>query len=139
MKNLVHRLSDPRDPSYPFTDTYICSNCNERLNINDTKCNVCQLHIHGMVKKSSASNQARRKIIAPDYNTILTAKKSKSIKQDNSININADLNVAAKAIFKHSMILILVLGAMLAMLIAYDLNQNIVKSRDNYLETLINE
>ena len=135
MKNLVHRLADPRDPSYPFTDTYICSNCNERLNINDTKCNVCQLHIHGMVKKSSSSNQPRKKIIAPDYNTILTTKKSKSIKQDNSININVD----AKAIFKHSMILILVLGAMLAMLIAYDLNQNIVKSRDNYLETLINE
>ena len=139
MKNLVHRLSDPRDPSYPFTDTYICSNCNERLNINDTKCNVCQSHIDGMLKKSSASNQTRKKIIAPDYNTILSSKKSKSIKQDNSININADLNVDAKAIFKHSMILILVLGAMLAMLIAYDLNQNIVKSRDNYLEILINE
>ena len=92
-----------------------------------------------MVKKSSASNQTRKKIITPDYNTILTAKKTKSLKQDNSININSDLNVDAKAIFKHSMILILVLGAMLAMLIAYDLNQNIVKSRDNYLETLINE
>ena len=139
MKNLVHRLADPRDPSYPFTDTYICSNCNERLKINDSKCNVCQLYIHGMVKKSSASNQTRKKIITPDYNTILTAKKTKSLKQDNSININADLNIEAKAIFKHSIIFILTLGAMLAMLIAYDLNQNIVKSRDNYLETLINE
>ena len=139
MKNLVHRLADPRDPSYPFTDTYICSNCNERLKINDSKCNVCQLYIHGMVKKSSASNQTRKKIITPDYNTNLTAKKTKSLKQDNSININADLNIEAKAIFKHSIILILTLGAMLAILIAYDLNQNIVKSRDNYLETLINE
>ena len=139
MKNLVHRLADPRDPSYPFTDTYICSNCNERLMINDSKCNVCQLYIHGMVKKSSASNQTRKKIITPDYNTILTAKKTKSLKQDNSININADLNIEAKAIFKHSIIFILTLGAMLAILIAYDLNQNIVKSRDNYLETLINE
>ena len=139
MKNLVHRLADPRDPSYPFTDTYICSNCNERLKINDSKCNVCQLYIHGMVKKSSASNQTRKKIITPDYNTILTAKKTKSLKQDNSININADLNIEAKAIFKHSIIFILTLGAMLAILIAYDLNQNIVKSRDNYLETLINE
>ena len=92
-----------------------------------------------MVKKSSASNQTRKKIITPDYNTILTAKKTKSLKQDNSININADLNIEAKAIFKHSIILILTLGAMLAILIAYDLNQNIVKSRDNYLETLINE
>ena len=92
-----------------------------------------------MVKKSSASNQTRKKIITPDYNTILTAKKTKSLKQDNSININADLNIEAKAIFKHSIIFILTLGAMLAMLIAYDLNQNIVKSRDNYLETLINE
>ena len=139
MKNLVHRLADPRDPSYPFTDTYICSNCNERLKINDSKCNVCQLYIHGMVKKSSASNQTRKKIITPDYNTILTAKKTKSLKQDNSININADLNIEAKAIFKHSIIFILTLWAMLAILIAYDLNQNIVKSRDNYLETLINE
>ena len=139
MKNLVHRLADPRDPSYPFTDTYICSNCNERLKINDSKCNVCQLYIHGMVNKSSASNQTRKKIITPDYNTILTAKKTKSLKQDNSININADLNIEAKAIFKHSIIFILTLGAMLAILIAYDLNQNIVKSRDNYLETLINE
>jgi len=92
-----------------------------------------------MVKKSSASNQTRKKIITPDYNTILTAKKTKSLKQDNSININADLNIEAKAIFKHSIIFILTLGAMLAILIAYDLNQNIVKSRDNYLETLINE
>ena len=139
MKNLVHRLADPRDPSYPFTDTYICSNCNERLKINDSKCNVCQLYIHGMVKKSSASNQTRKKIITPDYNTILTAKKTKSLKQDNSININADLNIEAKSIFKHSIIFILTLGSMLAILIAYDLNQNIVKSRDNYLETLINE
>ena len=92
-----------------------------------------------MVKKSSASNQTPKKIITPDYNTILTAKKTKSLKQDNSININADLNIEAKAIFKHSIIFILTLGAMLAILIAYDLNQNIVKSRDNYLETLINE
>ena len=107
--------------------------------INDSKCNVCQLYIHGMVKKSSASNQTSKKIITPDYNTILTAKKTKSLKQDNSININADLNIEAKAIFKHSIIFILTLGAMLAILIAYDLNQNIVKSRDNYLETLINE
>ena len=134
MKNLVHRLADPRDPSYPFTDTYICSNCNERLNINDSKCNICELYIHGMVKKIRSSKQPNRKIITPNYDTILTTKKPRPTKQDTSININNDLNVEVKAIFKHSIILIISLGAMLAILIAYDLNQNIVKSRYNYLE-----
>tara|TARA_Y100000590_G_scaffold50216_1_gene52981 strand:+ start:659 stop:931 length:273 start_codon:yes stop_codon:yes gene_type:complete len=87
-----------------------------------------------MVKKTRSSKQPNRKIITPNYDTILTTKKPRPTKQDTSININNDLNVEVKAIFKHSIILIISLGAMLAILIAYDLNQNIVKSRYNYLE-----
>ena len=60
MQNLVHRLSDPRDPSYPFSDTYICSKCNERLQIDDTHCTVCNLGIHGMVKPIIAKKRSKK-------------------------------------------------------------------------------
>ena len=53
MKNLVHRLSDPRDPAYPFSNTYICSNCNERLTINDTECKICDLYIESIYELKS--------------------------------------------------------------------------------------
>ena len=60
MQNLVHRLSDPRDPSYPFSDTYICSKCNERLQVDDTHCTVCNLGIHGMVKPIIAKKRSKK-------------------------------------------------------------------------------
>ena len=67
MKNLVHRLSDPRDPAYPFSNTYICSNCNERLTINDTECKICDLYIHGMIKKPAEVGDTNKKTVKPDY------------------------------------------------------------------------
>ena len=50
MKNYVHRLSDPRDPAYPFSDTFICSNCNERLSLESKSCDICNLYIYGEVE-----------------------------------------------------------------------------------------
>ena len=134
MKNLVHRLADPRDPSYPFTDTYICSNCNERLSINDAKCNVCELYIYGMVNKGTTVKQVRKNNVSPNYSTILKTNKNKTKETNTQINIESNLNEEASSLFRQSILLIIILGTLLAMLIAYDLNQNIVKTRNNYLE-----
>ena len=134
MKNLVHRLADPRDPSYPFTDTYICSNCNERLSINDAKCNVCELYIYGMVNKGTTVKQVRKNNVSPNYSTILRTKKNKTKESNTQINIESNLNEDASSLFRQSILLIIILGTLLAILIAYDLNQNIVKTRNNYLE-----
>ncbi len=134
MKNLVHRLADPRDPSYPFTDTYICSNCNERLSINDDKCNVCELYIYGMVNKGTTVKQVRKNNVSPNYSTILRTKKNKTKESITQINIESNLNQDASSLFRQSISLIIILGTLLAILIAYDLNQNIVKPRNNYLE-----
>ena len=134
MKNLVHRLADPRDPSYPFTDTYICSNCNERLSINDTKCNVCELYIYGMVNKETTVKQVRKNNVSPNYSTILKTNKNKTKESNTQINIESNLNEEASSLFRQSILLIIILGTLLAMLIAYDLNQNIVKTRNNYSE-----
>ena len=49
MINYVHRLSDPRDPAYPFSDTYVCSKCNERLSLDDSSCDICNLYIYGEI------------------------------------------------------------------------------------------
>ena len=134
MKNLVHRLADPRDPSYPFTDTYICSNCNERLSINDAKCNVCELYIYGMVNKGTTVKQVRKNNVSPNYSTILKTNKNKTKETNTQINIESNLNEEASSLFRQSILLIIILGTLLAMLLAYDLNQNIVKTRNNYLE-----
>ena len=53
MANYVHRLSDPRDPAYPFSDTFVCSKCNERLSLDATTCDICNLYIYGEVDSSS--------------------------------------------------------------------------------------
>ena len=41
MPKFAHKLSDPRDPGYPFSNTFVCSNCNERIYINDLTCQTC--------------------------------------------------------------------------------------------------
>ena len=137
MKNLVHRLSDPRDPAYPFSDTYICSNCNERLQLDDSSCTICNMNIHGMVNKS-ATNTADQPTngIKDDFVTIKKAKNipTKNYKPKKSFAQVDDNSVEVSSLFKESVILVLILGSMLIGLIVYDLNQNIVKTRGNNLE-----
>ena len=132
VKNLVHRLADPRDPAYPFSDTYICSNCNERLQLDDTACDICNLNIHGMVKKS-ASPVPNNSINGTD-NSFITIKKAKHIPHKKYSSSSAVANIEVSSLFKESVKLVLVLGLMVVALIAYDLNQNIAKTRGNKLE-----
>ena len=132
VKNLVHRLADPRDPAYPFSDTYICSNCNERLQLNDTACDICNLNIHGMVKKS-ASPVPNNSINGTD-NSFITIKKAKHIPHKKYSSSSNVANIEVSSLFKESVKLVLVLGLMVVALIAYDLNQNIAKTRGNNLE-----
>ena len=134
VKNLVHRLADPRDPAYPFSDTYICSNCNERLQLDDTACDICNLNIHGMVKKS-ASSVPNNSINGTD-NSFITIKKAKHIPyKSKKLSSSSDVaHIEVSSLFKESVKLVLVLGLMVVALIAYDLNQNIAKTRGNNLE-----
>ena len=129
MKNLVHRLSDPRDPAYPFSNTYICSNCNERLTINDTECKICDLYIHGMIKKPAEVGDTNKKTVKPDYDTIL---KSKNLKSTTSHTLDADapvdLDINSTDIFKQSFTLLIVLSLLLIFIIGYDFTQNIISS-----------
>ena len=93
MQNLVHRLSDPRDPSYPFSDTYICSKCNERLQVDDTHCTVCNLGIHGMVKPIVAKKRSKK------TNEQLNEQDEVNIKLKQSVNIDSnvdDIDTSAK-------------------------------------------
>jgi len=131
MKNLVHRLSDPRDPAYPFSNTYICSNCNERLTINDTECKICDLYIHGMIKKPAEVGDVNNKTVKPDYDTILTPKNLKptaSQTVDTAASANFDIN--STNIFKQSFTLLFVLALLLIFIIGYDFAQNIISSID---------
>ena len=70
MKNFVHRLSDPRDPGYPFADTYICSTCNERLSIDATICKMCNKPIHGTIlnQKTKPLIKSNKKSSSPSHN-----------------------------------------------------------------------
>ena len=86
MQNLVHRLSDPRDPSYPFSDTYICSKCNERLQVDDTHCTVCNLGIHGMVKPIIAKKRSKK----ADEQLNEQDEVNKKLKQSVNIDSNVD-------------------------------------------------
>ena len=129
MKNLVHTLYDPRDPSYPFSNTYICSNCNERLTINDTECKICDLYIYGMIKKPAEVGETNKKTVNPNYNTVLNAKNVKSnVSQtlDTSLDVNLDTNFSD--IFKQSFMLLIVLSLLLIFIIGYDFTQNIISS-----------
>ena len=141
MQNLVHRLSDPRDPSYPFSDTYICSKCNERLQVDDTHCTVCNLGIHGMVKPiitKKRSKKANDQLNEQD-------EVNKKLKQSVSIDSNVDdLDTTAKnknneitvdpieipldGTFKEILFLSLLLLLLLAIVIGYDINNTIVKA-----------
>jgi len=87
-----------------------------------------------MVNKGTTVKQVRKNNVSPNYSTILRTKKNKTKESNTQINIESNLNQEASSLFRQSILLIIILGTLLAMLIAYDLNQNIVKTRNNYLE-----
>ena len=93
MQNLVHRLSDPRDPSYPFSDTYICSKCNERLQVDDTHCTVCNLGIHGMVKPIIAKKRTKKANDQLNEQYEVNKKLKQSVNIDSNVD---DLDTTAK-------------------------------------------
>ncbi len=140
MQKLVHRLSDPRDPSYPFSDTYICSKCNERLQLTDTHCTICNLGVHGMVKITKPikiSNDSPDTIKNEDVS-------SKEIDITNINNFNNDKNESVKlpsneitidkieipinGTFKEIFYLMLLLFLILFIIMGYDINNTIVKA-----------
>ena len=139
MQNLVHRLSDPRDPSYPFSDTYICSKCNERLQVDDTHCTVCNLGIHGMVKTIIAKKRSKK----ADEQLNEQDEGNKKLKQSVSIDSNVDdldttarnneitvdpIEIPLDGTFKEILFLSLLLLLLLAIVIGYDINNTIVKA-----------
>ena len=87
-----------------------------------------------MVNKGTTVKQVRKNNVSPNYSTILKTNKNKTKESNTQINIESNLNEEASSLFRQSILLIIILGTLLAMLIAYDLNQNIVKTRNNYLE-----
>ena len=135
MQNLVHRLSDPRDPSYPFSDTYICSKCNERLQVDDTHCTVCNLGIHGMVKPTNTKKRSKKandqlneqdevnKKLKQSVDDVDTTAKNKS----NQITVDP-IEIPLDGTFKEILFLSLLLLLLLAIVIGYDINNTIVKA-----------
>ena len=87
-----------------------------------------------MVNKGTTVKQVRKNNVSPNYSTILKTNKNKTKESNTQINIESNLNEEASSLFRQSILLIIILGTLLAILIAYDLNQNIVKTRNNYLE-----
>ena len=139
MQNLVHRLSDPRDPSYPFSDTYICSKCNERLQVDDTHCTVCNLGIHGMVKPIITKKRTKKANEQLNEQDEVNKKLKQSVNIDSNVD---DLDTTAKnneitvdpieihldGTFKEILFLSLLLLLLLAIVIGYDINNTIVKA-----------
>ena len=141
MQNLVHRLSDPRDPSYPFSDTYICSKCNERLQVDDTHCTVCNLGIDGMVQPIVAKKKSKKANEQLNEQDKINTK----LKQSVNIDSNADdldsttknkkneitvdpIDIPLDGTFKEILFLSLLLLLLLAIVIGYDINNTIVKA-----------
>ena len=119
MINYVHRLSDPRDPAYPFSDTYICSKCNERLSPDDSTCDICNLYIYGEVDTHPNTSSSYPEP-AP-YNKSFIVDKANSTFEENSpkpeVNVNPEIDNFIKSIFNQSFaILLLITISILAFL-----------------------
>ena len=140
MQNLVHRLSDPRDPSYPFSDTYICSKCNERLQVDDTHCTVCNLGIHGMVKPIIAKKRTKKANDQLNEQYEVNKKLKQSVNIDSNVDVDTTfknknneisvdpIEIPLDGTFKEILFLSLLLLLLLAIVIGYDINNTIVKA-----------
>ena len=134
MKNYVHRLSDPRDPAYPFSDTYICSRCNERLTLESTTCDICNLYIYGEVDTSTLNHPSTYPEPAP-YNKSYIVDKSNSTLETTEPDsaINPDIDNYVKSIFNQAFVILMLLSFLLMAFLYFDYT-NIVT---NYNQQLI--
>ena len=121
MKNYVHRLSDPRDPAYPFSDTFICSNCNERLSLESTSCDICNLYIYGEVESVKPSNPSTYPEPAPYNKSYIVDKTNSTVKNDDLLNpINPEVDEYIKSLFSQSFVLILMIIIALVAFLFFD-------------------
>ena len=94
MINYVHRLSDPRDPAYPFSDTYVCSKCNERLSLDDTSCDICNLYIYGEIDSTSSASSTYPE--PASFNKSFIVDKANSTLEENAtkpeFNVNPEID-----------------------------------------------
>lgn len=122
MINYVHRLSDPRDPAYPFSDTFICSKCNERLSLDATTCDICNLYIYGEVD-TSPNNPSTYPEPLP-FNKSFIVSKSNTTMQDNiskpEIEVNPEIDNFVKSIFNQSFAILLLITISLLAFLYFD-------------------
>ena len=123
MANYVHRLSDPRDPAYPFSDTYICSKCNERLSLDATTCDICNLYIYGEIDTASYTPTTypeplpfNKSYIVDKNDSTLELKEPKP-----DIELNPEIDNFIKSIFNQAFALLLLISISLLAFFYFDL------------------
>ena len=121
MKNYVHRLSDPRDPAYPFSDTYICSKCNERLSLDSTSCDICNLYIYGEIDSSALNDPSTYPEPAPYNKSYIVDKTNTTLKIDESdTTINPDIDSYIKSLFNQAFVVFMLLCFLLIAFLYFD-------------------
>ncbi len=121
MKNYVHRLSDPRDPAYPFSDTYICSKCNERLSLDSTSCDICNLYIYGEIDSSALNDPSTYPEPAPYNKSYIVDKPNTTLKIDESdTTINPDIDNYIKSLFNQAFVVFMLLCFLLIAFLYFD-------------------
>ena len=122
MSNYVHRLSDPRDPAYPFSDTFVCSKCNERLLLDAITCDICNLYIYGEVDSSSTTASTYPE--PSPFNKSYIVNKSNSTFQKNTPKpenkINPEIDKYIKSIFSQSLVIFLLITLTLIAFLYFD-------------------
>ena len=121
MKNYVHRLSDPRDPAYPFSDTYICSKCNERLSLDSTSCDICNLYIYGEIDSSALNDPSTYPEPAPYNKSYIVDKTNTTLKIDESdTTINPDIDTYIKSLFNQAFVVFMLLFFLIIAFLYFD-------------------
>lgn len=121
MKNYVHRLSDPRDPAYPFSDTYICSKCNERLSLDSTSCDICNLYIYGEIDSSALNDPSTYPEPAPYNKSYIVDKTNTTLKIDESdTTINPDIDTYIKSLFNQAFVVFMLLCFLIIAFLYFD-------------------
>ncbi|MBO01404.1 MAG: hypothetical protein CMG35_01965 [Candidatus Marinimicrobia bacterium] len=123
MKSYVHRLSDPRDPAYPFSDTYICSKCNERLTPEAITCDICNLYIYGEVDTSALNDPSTYPKPSPFNKAYIVDKTNSSLTDTITVEkdeINLEVDDYIKSLFSQSFAIIALLGVILMAFLYFD-------------------
>ena len=135
MKNYVHRLSDPRDPAYPFSDTFICSKCNERLSLEAITCDICNLYIYGEIDTSTLNHPSTYPEPSPFNKAYIVDKSNSSLAESQKIeesDINPEVDEYIKSLFNQSFVMIALLSFILMAFLYLDFT-NIVMDFNNQL------